>query len=86
MSLLHLMLHTAGYGVETMQELREEVIRFGMPDIKEYLNAIYEIDKRDYPSEKCMYFSAGYNILLDIIERVTGMSIESLRRRYSSSP
>ena len=42
--------------METMQELRE-VIRFGMPDIKEYLNAIYEIDKRDYPlGTKCMYF------------------------------
>ena len=86
-SLLHLMLHTAGYGVETMQELREEVIRFGMPDIKEYLNAIYEIDKRDYPlGTKCMYFSAGYNILLDIIERVTGMSIESFAQKVLFEP
>ena len=86
-SLLHLMVHTAGYGPETMEELSKRASYFGQPDIKEHLKAIYAIDKRDYPvGTKSMYFSAGYNILLDVIERVTGLTIETFAQQVLFKP
>ncbi|WP_391575099.1 serine hydrolase domain-containing protein, partial [Cohnella sp.] len=74
-TLLHLLTHTAGYDTSVVES-------FGFPsrqaEVRKYLSLIYEINELKYlPGERSEYFTLGYCILMDVIERVSGMPFES---------
>lgn len=71
-TLYHLLTHSAGY---------DEKIVLSRPKIpaerKTYFDSIYEIDKLKYPvGQISAYWSPDYSIVADVIERVTGSTLE----------
>lgn len=80
-TIFHLLTHSAGYG--------DTVLPPGVKysSAREYLQALYAIDKLKHaPNEKSSYFSPGYTILMDIIERITGLTIEEFARETLFDP
>ncbi|QJD86576.1 serine hydrolase domain-containing protein [Cohnella herbarum] len=78
-ALLHLLNHTAGYDTSVVES-------FGFPsrqaEVRKYLSRIYEINELKYQlGERSEYFTLGYCILMDVIERVSGMPFESFVRK-----
>ncbi|WP_409340452.1 serine hydrolase domain-containing protein [Paenibacillus sp. MBLB4367] len=73
-TVLHLLTHTAGYeGFDEPWPSKE--------DAEAYLIKIYRISNRSYsPGERQIYFTQGYTILMDIVEKVTGTSLEQFAR------
>jgi serine-type D-Ala-D-Ala carboxypeptidase len=83
-TLFHLMTHTAGYdeavnaGIEWPKSAAER---------QDYLNKIYAIDALKYPPDSIeAYTTQGYSILMDIIERVTGQTLEAFARAELFDP
>lgn len=76
----HLLTHTAGYdGIDEPWPSRE--------DAEAYLRRIYAIDSRAYtPGERQIYFTQGYTILMDIIERLSGKRLEAFARECLFDP
>ncbi|WNR45985.1 serine hydrolase domain-containing protein [Paenibacillus roseipurpureus] len=79
--LLHLLVHTAGFDENTSITWPKSGTE------REYLNAIYAIDRLGYPmGERNVYFSFGYSILMDVLERVSGCSLEMFARMMLFEP
>jgi serine-type D-Ala-D-Ala carboxypeptidase len=81
-TILDLLTHTAGY---------DGAAKIAWPDNagakRSYLDQIYAIDRLQYPrGGNSSYFSFGYSIILDIIERVTMMAIEDFARKVLFDP
>ncbi len=83
-TLRHLMLHISGftkageYGIDWPKTF---------PEIKDYFDKIYAITEPDRPPEEVeVYFTYGYAILLDVLQRVTGREIEELGQEYLFQP
>ncbi|MFC5406821.1 serine hydrolase domain-containing protein [Cohnella soli] len=76
----HLLTHTAGYeGFDEPWPSRE--------DAGAYLRRIYAIDSRSYsPGESQIYFTQGYTIIMDMIEKLTGRSLEVYAREMLFDP
>ena len=65
--LAQLLYHTSGCYVAKPEEILEQ---------KAFLNFIYaHVCREGNPDEKMHYWSAGYCILMDVIQRVTRMSL-----------
>lgn len=82
-SLYHLLTHSAGY----------DNADFAFPapqnfdDQKRYLRDIYSVERLTAaPGEKAGYFSMGYTILMDVIERVSGQDIETFAQENLFRP
>lgn len=78
----HLLTHTAGY---------REGITICLPKNKEdkerYLGDIYSISSlTNSPGEISTYFTWGYSILMDIIEKVTGVTLEEFAQEVLFKP
>lgn len=81
-TILHLMTHTAGYGDSSHITWPENAGRLG-----DYMHKIYSIDRLERePGDEAAYFTSGYSILMDIIQRVTNMSIEEYARAALFKP
>ncbi|QGQ95172.1 class A beta-lactamase-related serine hydrolase [Paenibacillus psychroresistens] len=80
-TILQMMTHISGFDGNT---------QFDWPKIgerKAYYSRLYDIGElKNRPGEVNEYFSHGYSILTDILERVTGESIESYARRNLFEP
>ncbi|NMB96797.1 MAG: serine hydrolase [Clostridiaceae bacterium] len=83
-TLFHLMTHTAGY---------DEIINFDLEwpkstsELKDYFRKIYSIDYLKYePGTADIYCTQGYTILMDIIERITGKSLEEFAKAELFEP
>lgn len=81
-SIYHLLTHSAGY---------DESINIQRPKEKNdklsYLKQIYLIDALKYtPGEVSTYFTQGYSILMDIIERITSTTLEEFAREFLFNP
>lgn len=78
----HLLTHSAGYGpVSDIAWPRE-------PHEKQsYLEKIYAVDTLKYaPGAASEYFSFGYSILMDIIERITGDTLNNFAKKVLFDP
>lgn len=83
-TLLQLLTHSAGYAAKLVDDI-------GFPerqgDVPAFLERIYAINELQYePGEGSEYFSVGYSILMDIIERTSGLSFEAYVRKYIFGP
>ena len=73
-TLLNLMTHTAGYDENLNKTIEKPKSKTG---IDNYLQEIYSINKLKYsPNQACNYFTQGYSILMDVIQRITRSYIE----------
>ncbi len=71
--LAQLLHHTSGCHVAKPEEISEQ---------KAFLDYLYaNVHREGNPDEKMRYWSAGYCILMDVIQRVTGTSLEAFARR-----
>lgn len=83
--LFHLLSHSAGY--DNAISLERPLVRDGEAARLEYLSAIYGIDTRkSEPGESVLYFTEGYVILMDLIQRAVGANLESLAREVLFDP
>lgn len=77
----HLLDHDAGYDWQRSP---------GKQDIhhaRQYLEALYAMDAFNRkPGESVEYFSAGYTILMDVIERVTASPLDTFAREVLFNP
>jgi serine-type D-Ala-D-Ala carboxypeptidase len=81
-TILHLLTHTAGYGDVPPLKWPESEEQFD-----EYIKNIYAIDcLKRAPGTESEYFTPGYTILMDILQRVTGSTIEEFARRELFKP
>jgi CubicO group peptidase (beta-lactamase class C family) len=83
-TLFHLMTHTAGY---------DEVVNAGIEwpksaaELQDYFSKIYAIDALKYPPDSVeAYTTQGYSILMDIIEKVSGQTLEQFARAELFDP
>lgn len=81
-TLLHLMMHTSGYdpkqGIQWPKSQGE---------VAGYLRSIYALKERPHgPGEVRGYWTHGYSILMDVIQRVTGQSIAEFSKRVLFGP
>lgn len=81
-TLLHLMMHTSGYDPKQ-----------GIPwpktpgEVAGYLRAIYALNERPHGAgEVRAYWTHGYSILMDVIQRVTGKTIANFSKRVLFAP
>jgi serine-type D-Ala-D-Ala carboxypeptidase len=79
--LIHLMTHSSGY--ETSQNVSWPQSR---GELKEYFRKIYSAEPKHKPGEAPQYWSVGYAVIMDVIQRVTGMDIETFARRELFGP
>ena len=82
-TLYHLLTHSAGYDNADFP--------FPMPqsfeERRQYLRNIYSVDRLvAVPGEKAGYFTQGYTILMDVIERVCGLDIETFAQENLFQP
>lgn len=83
-SLFHIMTHTAGYDEKINEDILWPRSAF---EIKEYFEKIYAIDGLKYPPDSVhMYCTPVYSILMDVIERITGRSMEEFARAELFDP
>lgn len=83
-TLYHLMTHTAGYDDAVNLSLEWPK---SSSELKEYFRKIYAIDYLKYdPGTVDVYCTQGYTILMDVIERVTGKSLEEFARNELFEP
>lgn len=81
-TLLHLLTHTAGY--DPMMNLMRPRTQAQLP---EFLARVYAVEERIYPlGEQSAYWSYGYSILVDVIQRVTGEPFEAFAQRELLGP
>ena len=81
-TLLHLMTHTSGY--DSTQAAPWPTQPDQVPD---YFAKIYALKPRQHKlDEVCSYWTVGYSILMDVIQRVTGESIETYAQRVLFKP
>ncbi|THF73744.1 serine hydrolase domain-containing protein [Cohnella fermenti] len=82
----HLLAHTAGYdpaNVPVERPLRAK----GEEGQRAYLSSLYGIRERISPvGETARYFTEGYSIVMDLIERVAGCDLESFARETLLRP
>ncbi|MFD2614328.1 serine hydrolase domain-containing protein [Paenibacillus gansuensis] len=80
-SLLHLLTHTGGYSGDFQLAWPSQGAR------DKYMKTIYAIDQLAFqPGTANQYFTFGYSILMDVIERVTGRSLEAFAREVLFGP
>lgn len=80
--IIHLMTHSAGY-----EEHRQPVQPTLRQGTESYFKALYDIkDKPHAAGERSGYFTVGYSILMDVIQRVAGTNIESFARATLFDP
>ena len=81
-TLLHLMTHTSGY------DSKQGVPWSNRPEeLPDYFAKIYALKPRPHKlDEVCSYWTVGYSILMDVIQRVTGESIEVYAQRVLFKP
>lgn len=83
-TLHHLMTHTAGYDEAIDRAMGWPRSEDGLPA---YLEAIYSIPALKYePGAVAAYCTQGYTILMDVIERVAGCSLEAFARKTLFEP
>lgn len=83
-TVLHLLTHAAGYGADAVNGL-------GFPERQEdvalFLQRLYEIDTlARQPGQSSEYFTLGYTILMDVIERVSGLTFEKFVQTHIFHP
>jgi CubicO group peptidase (beta-lactamase class C family) len=84
-TLLHLMTHTSGCADEQ---------DWGIPswprtatDLGRSLHQVYSLREPKYPTNtECRYFSVGYTVLMDVIQRITVRSIEEFAQETLFAP
>jgi len=81
-TLLHLMTHTAGYdpkqGIQWPKTAGE---------VAGYLRSLYAMNERPHAAgEVRAYWTHGYSILMDVIQRVTGETIAAFSKRVLFEP
>ena len=83
-TILNLLTHTSGYD----ENLNTDIEWPGKSyTIDEYFDKIYSIDTLKYPPDTaCEYFTQGYSVLMDIIQTITGKSIESFAQEELFGP
>lgn len=80
-TILQLMLHTAGY------ESPLNGPPWPTPEkIESYKKQIYNHPITEVADRNAGYYTQGYTILMDIMEKASGMSLDSLGRRYLFEP
>lgn len=81
----HLMTHTCGFvGTNEQYGIEWPATFDGM---QAYMDSIYRLDTPEHnPEEVVAYFTPGYSILMDLVERATGRSIEELGQKYIFEP
>ncbi|ANE45663.1 hypothetical protein SY83_04385 [Paenibacillus swuensis] len=80
-TLLQLLTHTSGLDGDIQVEWPKK----GKRDA--YLNTLYGIDYLRYaPDEANSYFTFGYSVLMDVLERVTGQSLEQFAQEQLFGP
>ncbi|HOV69610.1 MAG TPA: serine hydrolase domain-containing protein [Clostridia bacterium] len=82
-TIFHLLTHSAGFD--------NSDFLFGWPkrfeEEREYFKKIYAVENLPgIPGEVSGYFTAGYSIIMDIIERVSGMRIEDFAQKILFEP
>jgi serine-type D-Ala-D-Ala carboxypeptidase len=80
-TLLHVLTHTAGYtGKDGIPwpESKEK--------INDYFNWIYNTNLKYKPGEISEYWSYGYSIIMDVIQRITGLSLEEFGQEVLFKP
>ncbi len=85
-SLVELMTHTAGY-----DPTASNMVVGSWPQTKRllpaYLKKIYSLAEHHFPvMTDSRYFSAGYTILMDVLQRVTGQTIEDYAQKVLFGP
>ncbi len=81
----HLLTHTSGY-TRTNQEYHIDWPK-SFAEMPEYWDSIYRVQEPErQPEEVVAYFSPGYSILMDLLERRTGKSIEELGQELLFKP
>lgn len=81
---LNLMTHTAGYGPEQARGIGRPAT---VEKVPEYLKALYAIKTRpNKPWEAAPYFSPGYTMVMDIIQRIAGQPIGAFARHILFEP
>ncbi|SDW77036.1 serine hydrolase [Paenibacillus sp. CF384] len=80
-TLHHLLTHTAGYDGANFIDWPQS------GDREAYLQRIYAVDCLKYePGSANEYYTHGYSILMDVLERATGCSIETFARSHLFDP
>jgi serine-type D-Ala-D-Ala carboxypeptidase len=84
-TLLHLMTHTSGCSEE--QDWSIPAWPRTAADLDRSLRQVYSLREFKYPTDtECRYFSVGYAVLMDVIQRLTSRSIEELARETLFEP
>jgi CubicO group peptidase (beta-lactamase class C family) len=79
--LIHLLTHSSGY--ESSQNVNWPP---NQEALKEYFRSIYSSLPKNTPGETVQYWSVGYAVIMDVIQRVTGMDIEAFAQRELFRP
>jgi serine-type D-Ala-D-Ala carboxypeptidase len=84
-TLMHLMTHTSGCGDE--QDWGIPAWPRDAADLDQSLRRVYALRELKYPTDTdCRYFSIGYTVLMDVMQRITARSIEELARQTLFEP
>ncbi|MHB1629681.1 MAG: serine hydrolase domain-containing protein [Bacilli bacterium] len=79
-TIYHLMTHTAGYSISSGPDWP------GPGALTKYMNSVYEMEVIRPPGLEAAYFTYGYAILMDILQRISGESIEEFARTHLFDP
>ncbi len=84
--IFHLLSHSAGYDNESAKPERP-LVQDGEAGRRAYFDAIYRIaDRKSEPGQSALYFTEGYAILTDLIERIAGTDLNSFARETLLDP
>ena len=79
-TIYHLLTHTAGYSIASGPAWP------GQAGLAQYMNSVYEMGVTRPPGLEAEYFTYGYAILMDILQRISGKSIEQFARSHLFGP
>lgn len=83
-TVLNLMTHTAGYASDQAKGIARPMT---VDKLADYLKALYAIKERpNKPWETSAYFTQGYTMVLDMIERIAGQPIADFARTNLFEP